>query len=502
MYIMRPQNLLSVYQGAEALENFDIPAEKKIKRLKRHEIRNLRSFCNEMLNAGCHLPDLDGFFVGYTIQQIGKEFDLLRFGENFILNIELKSELKIANKADKIEKQLKTNHYYLKFLGKPLRLFSYVENDGYYEYVDNSLIKTNAEAIATCMHNQVINYTINPDHAFVPSSYLVSPFNSTDKFMGDEYFLTTAQQRIKDEIHSALKNHEFAYFSISANAGTGKTLLTYDMAKELRREGYKVLIIHCGILNEGHLKLKQDYSWNIVPIRDIGELSVQSIFADVSVILIDESQRIRGKQLQLIIDESKEHKIPIIFSYDVKQYLKRTEGRDIEEYIRTNYPEIPVHSQKLTTKIRTNKEMASFITNLLNIGSSKDHLNYDCVSIEYLETMQNLQEYMEFLKNSGWTTLTYTTSQYNPDPYDELAGLCEKNAHAVIGQEFPKVAFVMDQNFRYKENKLTAKVGYYSPQGMLYQIVTRAVDELKIVVFNNPELYLKLTEIKMLSMQS
>ncbi len=108
---MRPQNLLSVYQGAEALENFDIPAEKKIKRLKRHEIRNLRSFCNEMLNAGCHLPDLDGFFVGYTIQQIGKEFDLLRFGENFNLNIELKSELKIANKADKIEKQLKTNHY-------------------------------------------------------------------------------------------------------------------------------------------------------------------------------------------------------------------------------------------------------------------------------------------------------------------------------------------------------------------------------------------------------
>ena len=157
---MRPQNLLSVYQGAEALENFDIPAEKKIKRLKRHEIRNLHSFCNEMLNAGCHLPDLDGFFVGYTIQQIGKEFDLLRFGENFNLNIELKSELKIANKADKIEKQLKTNHYYLKFLGKSLRLFSYVENDGYYEYVDNSLIKTNAEAIAACMHNQVINYII------------------------------------------------------------------------------------------------------------------------------------------------------------------------------------------------------------------------------------------------------------------------------------------------------------------------------------------------------
>lgn len=35
---------------------------------------------------------------------------MLRFGENFILNIELKSELKVANKTDKIEKQLKTNY--------------------------------------------------------------------------------------------------------------------------------------------------------------------------------------------------------------------------------------------------------------------------------------------------------------------------------------------------------------------------------------------------------
>ena len=497
---MRPQNLLSVYQGAEALENLEIPVDKKMKPLKQHEIRNLHSFCDEILDTGCHLADLDGFFVGYTIHQIGKEFDLLRFGENFIINIELKSELKVANKIDKITKQLKTNYYYLKFLGKPLRLFTYVENDGYYEYSEDSLRKTDAGVVAACMHNQVINNKINPDNAFIPSSYLVSPFNSTEKFMGDEYFLTTAQQRIKDEIHVTLDNNEFAYFSISANAGTGKTLLTYDMAKELKREGYNILIIHCGILNEGHLKLKQDYSWNIVSIRSINELSVQSVLSDVSVILIDESQRIRNKQLQLIVDESKEHMIPIIFSYDVKQYLKSTEGRDIEEYIQTNYPEIPVYPKKLTTKIRTNKEMASFITNLLNIGSSKDHLNYDCVTIEYLETMQDLQEYMEFLRNTGWTTLTYTTSQYNLDPYDELAELCEKNAHAVIGQEFPKVAFVMDQNFKYKENKLTARVGYYAPKGMLYQIVTRAVDELKIVVFNNPELYLKLTEIKMLSM--
>lgn len=73
-----------------------------------------------------------------------------------------------------------------------------------------------------------------------------------------------------------------------------------------------------------------------------------------------------------------------------------------------------------------------------------------------------------------------------------------RNAHDVIGQEFSKVAFVMDNNFKYVGNRLAAKRGYYSAQGMLYQIVTRVIDELKIVVLDNPSLYLKLLEIKAL----
>ena len=57
----------------------------------------------------------------------------------------------------------------------------------------------------------------------------------------------------------------------------------------------------------------------------------------------------------------------------------------------------------------------------------------------------------------------------------------------------------MNKNFRYDSSgKLIAGYSYYSSKGMLYQIVTRVIDELKIVVFQNPELYLKLLEIKSL----
>lgn len=141
--------------------------------------------------------------------------------------------------------------------------------------------------------------------------------------------------------------------------------------------------------------------------------------------------------------------------------------------------------------------MASFITNLFDIGKSQNDLNYECITIEYINAPDMLQEYTDFLQEEGWTLLTFTTSSYDPDPYNLVASMGGKNAHNVIGQEFSKVALIMDRNFKYTDSgKLAAKTAYYSAQGMLYQIVTRVIDELKIVVLDNPELYLKLLEIK------
>lgn len=496
---MKPRNLISVYQGAAAIDKPELAAEKKFKALKTHEIRNLHSLCDIMSAYGCTFANFDGFFVGYSIGQIGKEFDLLRFGDDQIINIEVKSELKVAKKEEKILKQMQVNYYYLKFLGRPIRIFSFVENDGFYEFLieSNTVIKVDAQTLVACVKNHVVNYNIDPDKEFIPSNYLISPFNSTDKFLKGEYFLTTAQQKIKDEIQAELLINPFMYFSISANAGTGKTLLMYDIAKGVFQSKQKALIIHCGKLNAGHAKLNLDHGWMIRSIRNVNAVSVENLLAGCSILFIDEAQRIRPYQLQLIIEASQVKRIPIIFSYDTKQYLRRDEGHDIEEYLRRCHPDITLSTKRLTTKIRTNKELASFITNLLSIGSSKDHLDYSCVTIEYMNTLEELKEYVAFLEGDGWVPLTYTTSLRDKDPYDTLSEICDKNAHDVIGQEFSKVVFAMDENFEYSEaNKLTARNGYYSARGMLYQIVTRVVDELKIVVLNNPKLYLKLLEIK------
>ncbi|WP_243023326.1 hypothetical protein [Clostridium sp. AM46-21] len=73
--------------------------------MKNAEIDTLKRFVNELLNWGIAIEDLDGFFYGFSIPQISKEFDLLKIFENdVVVNIELKSN-DIA--MDKIEYQLR-----------------------------------------------------------------------------------------------------------------------------------------------------------------------------------------------------------------------------------------------------------------------------------------------------------------------------------------------------------------------------------------------------------
>ena len=496
---MKPQNVISVLRGAAALETLGDNVQKGYKVLKPHEIRTMTQFCQIMQSLGCKIVHFDGFYVSYTIQQINKEFDLLRFSKDSILNIEIKSELKTANKEDKILQQMRKNFYYLKFLGKKLLLFAYVEKEGFFRYngTTDTLERVSELDVAERLMSHTADYSVDPDVEFVPSSYLISPFNSTERFMDGEYFLTQAQEKRKTEMNEELLADPFMFFCLSANAGTGKTLLLYDIAKQCIAQGNRPLIIHCGILNEGQEKLINQYHWNILSIRSINWRIPLTALDNVDLVLIDESQRIRTQQLNAIINKAVENKVPIIFSYDTNQYLKEGETRNIADYLASSFPNIKVSVKKLSNKIRTNKQLASFISNLMQIGREKENMSYECISIDYMDTEEELMEYIQFLRGRGWMPITYTTSQYYSEPYDHLIPVSEKTAHAVIGQEFSKVVLVMDQNFMYSETgKLLGRQSYYSASGMLYQIVTRVVDELKIIVLDNPDLYYKLQTIK------
>lgn len=115
---MKPRNLISVFQGDAAIESIGLDINKQFAALKKHEIRNMQSFCSIMADNECLISHFDGFFVSYTIAQIGKELDLLRFGEEFLLNIEIKSELKVAQKETKNSKTNERKSLLFKILRK------------------------------------------------------------------------------------------------------------------------------------------------------------------------------------------------------------------------------------------------------------------------------------------------------------------------------------------------------------------------------------------------
>ena len=483
---MKPINLLSLLNANKNLtpevfnsyiSHFDI-------KIKKSELEDLRSLVTELLGKIKEVNILERFYVGYTINQIGKEFDLLRFGDNNIINIELKSE----NTGDRIKEQLIKNKYYLEFLNLKVLSFTYVADEKKLFYLDEREKLEEVEIsflISELWEQRLIEIEDIHKH-FDPSNYLVSPFNSTEKFIGNQYFLTDHQEKIKKSILKLGKETEPCFISIEGNAGTGKTLLIYDIAKEYHNMSKKILIFHCGSLNNGHIRLRDNYSWNIAQSQHYKQFN----FDNYDLIILDETQRISTHEINEILLKAKETNTKFIFSYDFQQCLASWE-------IKNNIPQLikeqvsPEHFA-LTEKIRTNKEIASFIKNLFNLRSRNPNQEYPNIDVSYFTTSRGVVKEMEILNSQGWKIINYTPSRYTMYPYDEFRIGGGESSHEIIGQEFDKVVAVLDQHFFYdQDNKLSTQgwrsEPYYHPTKMLFQMVTRARKKLHIIIFNNED---------------
>lgn len=460
--------------------------------IKTDELKDLKTFTSFLNKDAKFFYEFNNFFLGYKIPQISKEFDLLRFGENYIVNIEIKRE----STVEKIKKQLIRNRYYLSFLSKKILNFIFLSGSKSLYRLDNNndLLSESAKDLREVLLNQRFKSVENIDSIFNPSNYLVSPFNSTEEFIDGNYFLTNHQEEIKLRCLKEFNNTDSTFVSISGNAGTGKTLLTYDIAKEQISCDKKTLVVHCGILNKGHYKLRDEYDWELIPAKNIQDKNLSEYF----LIVIDEVQRIYPTQLYSIIKKVKDHKLNCIFSYDKQQTLRRTEiNNNIEEQIKLR---TKPHYFHLTEKIRTNKEIASFIRCILDKSREIDSINKPNVKLNYFGNYSGAKNYIISLQQNGWKVINFTPSNRQEHPYINFSILQEDNAHNVIGQEFDNVIAVVDSYFFYDvDNKLSTRNydsrPYYHPTKMLFQIMTRTRRKLNFIIIDNPELLNRCIEI-------
>jgi len=480
-------NLISLFQSIKNLSE-----ENKIEYLnylgvtvKSVEVFGLEKLISAMKKAEANLASFNDFYFGYTIPQIGKEFDLLRFGREGIINIELKSEFN----EEKIKAQLIRNNYYLSFLGVEIYQFTFVSSESIFYTLaeDGEIITIEPSILIDLLNGQKINNKIILDETFNPSNYLVSPFNSTHEFLENRYFLTNHQELIKKTILKLFESNKAEFVSIIGKAGTGKTLLTYDIAKFFIELGLRVVVIHCGILNHGHYELRDENGWIVLPIKSYWT----EINSEFDIVILDEVQRIRPNQLYTIIGRVKDLNAKCIFSYDDQQWLRRSESRnDIKSDIALRT------SAKLFTlkeKIRTNKEIASFIIALFNRNKPIVKINRSNIELLYFNKYVDAVYHLDFLKELDWKIINYTPSNRQTLTYDKYRLWGENSTHEVIGQEFDKVVAVIDEHFCFDENGALSTKGhkstpYYHQAKMLFQIMTRVRRKLIVIVIKNDEI--------------
>lgn len=479
---MKSINLLSLVQAHDSLglSEYSSFIDYYGIGISNYEVDDLKVLINEMFSLLSFVNIFNDFYVGYKIQHISKEFDLLRFGDNYIVNVEIKNE----STDDKIKKQLIRNRYYLSHINKVIHNFCFVSKTKTLYQLNylGGLDVVSLNSLVQLLTGQNLVKLESPDSLFNPSDYLVSPFNSTSKFVGGQYFLTGNQESIKNKILVDMSNGTSAFISLTGGPGTGKTLLTYDIVKSVR-SSLRTLIVHCGQLNDGHLRLKQ-LGWNIISIRDFKDYD----FTTIDLVVVDETQRIYSHQLDKLITDATSTNTHCVFSYDKQQTLHSSESLvDVEGKIDSTGR---ATKYKLAEKIRTNKEIANFIKILFNNKRNNISVsNCGNIDFDYFTDSSNVKNYLTLLANEGWEVLRLTPSRFNSEHHESYSQVFSQNSHRVIGQEFDNVAVVIDEFFSYDSSGLLVYNlrTYYDSVKMLFQNITRTRKKLKLIIIGNQQ---------------
>lgn len=497
---MRSINLYSLMVDLDeellALYEKSLSGRNKVLKIRKDELVTLKRLVKVFENIEAKESIFDGWFYSFSIPHIPKEFDLLKIDNDSstVVNIELKSE---QVSTEKIQRQLVRNKTYLNMIAKNVYAYTFMligENDYKIYCLDNeNLIEINIYELQKIIANVKKIFQGDINMLFKARDFLISPINTPKKFLKKKYFLTSNQEEIKKELLEKTINYGGIY-GVTGEAGTGKTLLLYDFANELCKLRYKVCVVHCGKLSDGHKYLnKQIENMNIIPAKYVGDISDEYDF-----IFIDEAQRIYNKDFKKLLNTINAGLcVACIFFYDPKQYLSELERkRNIRQRLNAidGYLE-----KKLSNKIRLSDELYAFI-NLMIRGEEKysKDIIFENISIFYANDNEKAFKLLNALIRNGYEFITYTPSKYYRNSIDYYQGY--ENTHDVIGQEFDNVVIILDNNFYYSDNgQLLAREhpnpDYLFPK-LFYQNITRAREKLAIVVVNNKKLFKRLLELK------
>ena len=442
-------------------------------KIKSWEITGLRALTEHLTESLGDISALD-FYYSFTIPKLGKEFDLLRINLDTVINIELKSH---HVSDDRIKYQLQQNRNYLSSLGRSIRSYTYISSEDRLVRLSNSgnLISEAWDTLARDIKDQTECIADNIEQFFKEDQYLISPLTDPERFLKNNYFLTSQQKDIKKHILSAIKNNVNDGHSVQGFTGlpgTGKTLLLYDLAMTLTEGSRRVCVLHFGSFPDEMRTLDER----------LKRIDFYPAAADTSIpdldpynyIFVDEGHRMKQSFLDELMAYSSKNGKPVIISYDHEAAISPYERPDDSGEAIDKLPDIIKY--RLTNRIRMNSELSSYICCIMQCTGNHRMRSYPSVSLYYAKDEEETDILLNNLIMYGYTYIA-----------DSSKATC---------REFDKVVMVIDDMLYYdKEGFLRSKGEKGTHVRQLFHGLNRAKTGLAIIVKNNPEVFRTLLNI-------
>ncbi len=446
----------------------------------------LNYFCDILKLNGADPSCYTGYYISSEIQNGMNRFDLLRFSEDRIINIHLATQFDFLpqQKLQHIKKQLTKNYFYLTFLPKRISCYCLCEDDGIYKLnYNNSVVRVEVNDLLGELLSQNSSLQNDVDISMVlsHSKFLVSPYQDTQAFVNNEYFLTDNQQKIRDEILQKINDEEFFAYCVESSYGAGKTMLAYDLAKQLMAKSQNSLIIHSGLLKDGILRLKLQHGYNICTIKEMS-ITLQCLKLSASkyyAIIVDNAHLFSNGQIELITQFCYDQQISVVFLYDENKIAAKS--KEIYCYLKNEDNGFNVYKSQLKDRFRYNKEVKCEIEKFLKNIYVKDDNAYNIDLSDYIMVDTKIKESIKELENIGYKIINLCYK--NIEENDKII----RNVSCITENEFEKIAIVIDSG-KAKNNFENTGIQMLSGNNydflkLLFSSVKNAVSSLKIIAY-------------------
>lgn len=464
----------------------------RINNIKESECNDIYILSNELLSISkLNKRKLFGFHFDVSVEIAFREqFDLLRFSERAIVNIELKSQF---TSLTEIADQLIRHNYLLGCIpgDNKILLYTFISSEKkVYTLKGKRVVETTLNELFDSIPDDY--YEENPLVNLKSEDFIISPYSDIDRFLNTRYFLNSEQKKIVEEEASGSSNN---HVMIKGGAGTGKSLVLFELAKKLSGKGKSVLVIFCSKLDNWST-INGKLNFDFKDIRQIDFADICSLNYDY--ILLDESQRLRPQQFNDLFKSSS----TLIFAVDKAQTLKPEESYlNVEGKLDAAFSDNKKYNLK--DRVRTDVSLSTFIQKLFD--KSKTGLQpteFPKVNSIYFDSREeartfitnliDLENYISIEVPQYKTVQTGTIKNKKIYPFS-LDGF------TVIGREYDNVLLPIDSRILYENNKLIFNHSenyfpYLATNGF-FQAITRVKKNLLFVVIDNIDVYKEIQKL-------